>query len=155
MLEKDNVYNLRNRSVKRMLWPVDHDQIRRDLKKEQQKTRKELTEKYNFDFESEKPLHGKYDWVPVSSESPISSPCLIEEENVPCCSIASTRINNKTTNKSRKRLPESHKVSSGTRKKKKTTKSSVNVESSIQKGKRKSGKFLCSIYGSQSVSSVH
>ena len=143
MLEKENVYNLRNRSVQRMLWPVDHEQVRRDLKREQQKTRKELTEKYNFDFESEKPLCGKYDWIPVGSESPISSPCIIEDET-PCCSSADTvaaRVENKRTTKLRKRLTESHNnAHSGTQKKKKSTKSSlgnISSSSSTQKGERR------------------
>jgi len=81
MLEKETVYNLRNRSVKRMLWPVDHEQTKRDLRSENQKLQKEITEKYNFDFTSGKPMHGKYDWVAVGLESPISSPCLINEDH--------------------------------------------------------------------------
>jgi len=79
MPEKQLVYNLRNRNVKRMLWPVDHEVIRRDLKKEQVKLKKQFTEKYNFDFDSDRPLQGKYNWIPVAVgiESPISSPRLI------------------------------------------------------------------------------
>ena len=77
MLEKDNIYNLRNRNVKRMLWPVDHEQLRIDIRNEQLRIKKEFTQKYNFDFETEQPLCGRYDWELVESESPISSPNLI------------------------------------------------------------------------------
>ena len=69
-----------------MLWPTDHEQTKRDLRNETQMVQKEFTEKYNFDFSSEKPLLGKYHWTPVSSESPISSPCLISDQN--CCSTS-------------------------------------------------------------------
>lgn len=88
MLEKENVYNLRNRSVKRMLWPTDHEQTKRDLCNETQRVQKEFTEKYNFDFSTEKPLLGKYHWTQVGLESPISSPCIISVADQSCCSTS-------------------------------------------------------------------
>lgn len=108
MPEKENVYNLRNRSVKRMLWPVDHEQTKVDIKREKQKIQKEMTEKYNFDFSTGKPLQGKYTWVSVGSESPISSPCLMDNER--CSSIGSrTCLNSSSESKklrTRKRTKE-------------------------------------------------
>ena len=88
MLERENVYNLRNRSVKRMLWPVDHEQTKRDMRNETERVKKEFTEKYNFDFSTEKPLLGKYNWKSVRSESPISSPCLISVSDQNSCSTS-------------------------------------------------------------------
>ena len=71
-----------------MLWPTDHEQTKRDLRNETQRVQKEFTEKYNFDFSTEKPLLGKYHWTPVGSESPISSPCLISVADQSCCSTS-------------------------------------------------------------------
>lgn len=88
MPEKENVYNLRNRSVKRMLWNIDHEQTRRDLQNETQRVQKEFTEKYNFDFSTEKPMLGKYNWTQIGSESPSSSPCLIPDDN--CCTSSTS-----------------------------------------------------------------
>lgn len=110
MLEKENVYNLRNRNVKRMLWPVDHDQLKRDLRKEQERIGKELTQKYNFDFSSSQPLRGKYDWVHVGPESPLSSPCLIEEKD-PCSSSTNACVSDeKPTHKLRKKTSNKLKI---------------------------------------------
>ena len=97
MLEKPIVlavqsdYNLRNRRIKRRLWPIhpkDREVTRKDIQKEYKKTQKEFTEKYNFDFESSKPLEGKYKWTPTL-ESPISSPScfmMIRDNEETCCS---------------------------------------------------------------------
>lgn len=61
--QNPNVLQLRSRSVCRALWgPVDHDQVRKDLEREQKTISKALTRKYNFDFESGKPMKGKWQW---------------------------------------------------------------------------------------------
>ena len=51
-----------NRHVCRALWPVNHEQVKKDLEKEQKKMSKHFTQKYNFDFEGGKPIAGKYEW---------------------------------------------------------------------------------------------
>uniref|UniRef100_A0A7M5V321 Cyclin-dependent kinase inhibitor domain-containing protein n=1 Tax=Clytia hemisphaerica TaxID=252671 RepID=A0A7M5V321_9CNID len=90
-------YNLRNRRAKRRLWPIqpkDQEDTRRDIQKQYKKTQKEFTEKYNFDFETTKPLEGKYKWVPAL-ESPIASPsCLmITDSEETCCSLSLSENN--------------------------------------------------------------
>ena len=51
-----------NRNTCRALWPVNHEQVKRDLEKEHKKMTKHYTEKYNFDFESGRPIDGKWKW---------------------------------------------------------------------------------------------
>lgn len=52
-----------NRNVCRALWPVNHEQVKKDLEKEEKKITKHFTEKYNYDFEADHPIDGKYEWV--------------------------------------------------------------------------------------------
>ena len=45
----------------------DHQQLERDLQRELNKDAQEMNEKYDFDFQEEKPLTGtKYEWVKVN-----------------------------------------------------------------------------------------
>ena len=136
MLEKECVYNLRNRNVQRMLWPVDHEQLRIDLKNEQLKIKKEFTQKYNFDFDSEQPLGGKYDWEEVESESPISSPILINTTEVPSCSTTTT-----TRACTRVRINEDSERLNVNKDKKR--RNSSRIDNSTQKNKRKTKKSNC------------
>lgn len=114
MLEKECVYNLRNRNVQRMLWPVDHEQIRIDLNNEQLKMKKEMITKYNFDFDSEQPLGGRYQWEPVTvdpqEESPISSPILLNsnEDGASTSSTRTCRVLSKQKNKNNKSLKRTY-----------------------------------------------
>ena len=144
MLEKESVYNLRNRDVKRMLWPVDHEQTKQDLRKEQLKIKKELTARYNFDFDTEKALHGKYTWVSVDSESPIASPCLIDA-NVPCCS---TDIAKRSSSSVKKRPSQQNLTDIKKKQKTSNTISSPVTTYSLRRDRKKSGKnetfCLCS-----------
>uniref|UniRef100_A0A1E1X1M9 Putative cyclin-dependent kinase inhibitor n=1 Tax=Amblyomma aureolatum TaxID=187763 RepID=A0A1E1X1M9_9ACAR len=51
------------RAVKRMLFPVDHEQVRRDLDAEARARSESFTERYNFDLSTETPLPGgRYEW---------------------------------------------------------------------------------------------
>ena len=127
MLERENIYYLRSRNVKRMLWPVDHDNIRSELKNEQLKIRKEFTEKYNFDFETDKPMLGKYSWLPLCSESFNGSSCVIEDR--PCCSAAEKK--NKTNTSTSKKRKERSKNSMTVPKKKKISPSSMTLRKGI------------------------
>lgn len=58
-----------NRNVCRALWPVNHEQVKKDLEKEQRKDTKHFTEKYNYDFEADQPLDGKFQWERPSLQS--------------------------------------------------------------------------------------
>ncbi|KAK8775645.1 hypothetical protein V5799_031021 [Amblyomma americanum] len=51
------------RAVKRMLFPVDHEQVRRDLDAEMRARSQSFSERYNFDLSTETPLPGgRYEW---------------------------------------------------------------------------------------------
>lgn len=55
-------------SVRRCLFgPVDHDAVRRDLQREMKTMSEENTRRWNFDFERECPLEGRYLWSKYSS----------------------------------------------------------------------------------------
>merc|ERR1712048_785290 len=63
------VLRLRSRNVRRMLWRVDHEQMRLDLKREREMQHQVIRDKYNFDFEQGRPLSGgRYKWEPVNPE---------------------------------------------------------------------------------------
>ncbi|CAN9506644.1 unnamed protein product [Ophioblennius macclurei] len=50
-------------SVRRNLFgPVDHDQLRRDLKLQLREMMEQDSRRWNFDFESETPLPGRFQW---------------------------------------------------------------------------------------------
>ena len=92
MLGKEDVLHLRSRSVKRMLWPVDHEQIKNELRREQQAADKEFTERYNFDFKTGQPLHGKYKWVSIDSELPSDNECGTTTKQNTCPSGSNERF---------------------------------------------------------------
>eukprot|EP00794_Sanderia_malayensis_P010918 gene10918-12078_t len=61
--QNQNILQLRSRKVCRSLWgPVDHDKIREDLEREEKALSKELSQKWNFDFDNERPLKGRWSW---------------------------------------------------------------------------------------------
>ena len=74
--ENVDILELRSRKVTRnvcrALWPVNHEQVKRDLEKEQKKLTKHFTEKYNFDFESGHPIDGKWEWERAETSHPQS-----------------------------------------------------------------------------------
>ncbi len=78
--QSQDVLELRSRKVCRSLWgPVDHDQIAKDLEREQKKITKEMSHKWNYDFEADKPLEGRWAWceekkVGRSQKRPKSGP---------------------------------------------------------------------------------
>ncbi len=58
-----------SKGVKRTLFePVDHSELEASLKEKMDAIHKESQERWNFDFEAEKPLNGKYDWEKVGTE---------------------------------------------------------------------------------------
>ncbi|OCT91640.1 cyclin-dependent kinase inhibitor 1 [Xenopus laevis] len=53
----------------RMLFgPVDHEQLRVDLDEHMQRSNEEAKAKWNFNFATETPLEGQYDWVKVEKK---------------------------------------------------------------------------------------
>ena len=58
-----------SRPVCRQLFgPIDHSQMHSDLKRELTKMTKETTTRWNFDFENDQPLEGRYLWCSVRSK---------------------------------------------------------------------------------------
>uniref|UniRef100_A0A3P8RJA6 Cyclin-dependent kinase inhibitor domain-containing protein n=1 Tax=Amphiprion percula TaxID=161767 RepID=A0A3P8RJA6_AMPPE len=60
-------------SVRRSLFgPVDHEQLRRDLKLKLQQIMEQDTRRWNFNFEAETPLPGRFQWdeIPVQCAAP-------------------------------------------------------------------------------------
>ena len=77
--ENQDILELRSRSVTRnvcrSLWNVDHDQVQKDLETERKRLSKQMSQKYNYDFETDKPLKGKWEWAKDSDkpERPLTS----------------------------------------------------------------------------------
>uniref|UniRef100_A0A1E1XQ36 Putative cyclin-dependent kinase inhibitor n=1 Tax=Amblyomma sculptum TaxID=1581419 RepID=A0A1E1XQ36_AMBSC len=62
------------RAVKRMLFPVDHEQVRRDLDAEIRARTESFSERYNFDLSTETPLPGgRYEWNYDRAPTPSAS----------------------------------------------------------------------------------
>ncbi|KAI3376907.1 hypothetical protein L3Q82_000154 [Scortum barcoo] len=56
-------------SVRRSLFgPVDHDQLRRDLKQRLREITEEDSRRWNFDFQTETPLPGRFQWEEVPAD---------------------------------------------------------------------------------------
>ncbi|XP_054628003.1 cyclin-dependent kinase inhibitor 1B-like [Dunckerocampus dactyliophorus] len=56
-----------NNSMRRCLYgPVDHEQLRRDLKLELEEIPVEDSHRWNFDFQTNTPLPGMFEWEPVN-----------------------------------------------------------------------------------------
>ena len=57
-----------NRVKRALFGPTDHDENIRFVENELKKARNEASSRWNFDFDSGKPLQGNYDWeeVPIS-----------------------------------------------------------------------------------------
>lgn len=62
---------LSNKSkVRRCLFgPPDHERIRRDLDKALEENNAEMQSKWNFDFQKDSPLEGKFQWEVVEDNS--------------------------------------------------------------------------------------
>eukprot|EP00112_Aurelia_sp_Birch-Aquarium-sp1_P014035 Seg30.3 transcript_id=Seg30.3/GoldUCD/mRNA.D3Y31 product="Cyclin-dependent kinase inhibitor 1B" protein_id=Seg30.3/GoldUCD/D3Y31 len=77
--ENQDILELRSRSVTRnvcrSLWNVDHDQVQKDLETERKSLNKQMSQKYNYDFEADKPLNGKWEWTKDAEklERPLTS----------------------------------------------------------------------------------
>nr|CAH7764017.1 unnamed protein product [Callosobruchus chinensis] len=60
------------RKVKRVLFePVDHAETQKFLEGELKKVTVTESEKWNFDFQKQKPLMGEYKWVPATPQKSI------------------------------------------------------------------------------------
>jgi len=60
--------------VKRALFgPTDHEENLRFVRNELKKARSEAASRWNFDFDSERPLDGRYSWQEVRSSSAVTA----------------------------------------------------------------------------------
>ena len=69
--------NRAHRPVKRALFgPTDHDENLKFVRSELKKHQEESARKYNFNFEEERPLKGRFEWEPVPQHDihPVSNP---------------------------------------------------------------------------------
>uniref|UniRef100_A0A3Q1H5J5 Cyclin-dependent kinase inhibitor domain-containing protein n=1 Tax=Acanthochromis polyacanthus TaxID=80966 RepID=A0A3Q1H5J5_9TELE len=65
-LEEGKVRSERTDSVRRSLFgPVDHEQLRRDLKLKLQQIMEQDTRRWNFNFQAETPLPGRFQWEEI------------------------------------------------------------------------------------------
>ncbi|KAM8877042.1 cyclin dependent kinase inhibitor 1Ca [Synchiropus picturatus] len=57
-------------SVRRSLFgPVDHDKLRQDLKQRLKEISEQDNQRWNFDFQTETPLPGRFQWVEIQGDS--------------------------------------------------------------------------------------
>jgi len=66
-----------NRVKRALFGPTDHDENIRFVENELKKARNEASSRWNFDFDSGKPLQGNYDWEEIScttAETSIMNP---------------------------------------------------------------------------------
>ncbi|XP_019638073.1 PREDICTED: cyclin-dependent kinase inhibitor 1-like [Branchiostoma belcheri] len=56
----------RSSACRRLFGPVDHEELERDLRSKIAAIHEESRQKYNFDFEAERPLDGRFEWERVS-----------------------------------------------------------------------------------------
>lgn len=53
---------------RRLFGPVDHDQLRRDLKEKLREITEEDSRRWNFNFQSETPLPGRFQWEEIPAD---------------------------------------------------------------------------------------
>ncbi|KAF3686716.1 Cyclin-dependent kinase inhibitor 1C Cyclin-dependent kinase inhibitor p57 p57Kip2 [Channa argus] len=64
----------RRESVRRSLFgPVDHDQLRRDLKLKLKEITEQDSSRWNFNFQTDMPLPGRFQWEEVPASSAAAS----------------------------------------------------------------------------------
>ncbi|XP_078583812.1 uncharacterized protein LOC144866322 [Branchiostoma floridae x Branchiostoma japonicum] len=56
----------RSSACRRLFGPVDHEELERDLRSQLAKIEEDSQRKWNFDFKSDCPLEGRYEWERVS-----------------------------------------------------------------------------------------
>ena len=82
--------------VKRCIFPVDHDVVKQDLKKEMEELLIRKTVKWNFDFGNNLPITGgDFDWIECDSE-------IYGEINTQFCSLVYSEKIGKWDNKNKK-----------------------------------------------------
>ena len=68
--------------VKRALFgPTDHEENLRFVRNELKKARSEAANRWNFDFDTERPLDGRYSWQEVRSDSAVTAVLTPEKHN--------------------------------------------------------------------------
>lgn len=72
-----NPIRCRESVCRNLFGPVDHDQLRRDLKQKLHEIAEEDSRRWNFNFEREAPLPGRFQWeeVPADCAAPFYQEC--------------------------------------------------------------------------------
>lgn len=71
-----------NRVKRALFGPTDHEENLRFVKNELKKARSEASSRWNFDFDSGRPLHGQYDWEEVESSTASRTICNPEKHSL-------------------------------------------------------------------------
>lgn len=76
-----------NRVKRALFGPTDHEENLRFVKNELKKARSEASSRWNFDFDSGRPLTGQYDWEEVESSTASRTICNPEKHSLlaPAC----------------------------------------------------------------------
>ena len=76
-----------NRVKRALFGPTDHEENLRFVKNELKKARSEASNRWNFDFDSGRPLTGQYDWEEVESTTASRTVCNPEKHSLlaPAC----------------------------------------------------------------------
>lgn len=72
------------RAVRRLFGPSDHEEIKRSLDEQMQLINKRNAERWNFDFEHERPMEGPYHWERVED----GDECVPEAYKLPRVTIS-------------------------------------------------------------------
>ena len=85
-------------TVKRSLFgPVDHQKSRMILKEQMRILDEKHNQRWNFDFSSDKPLSGRYEWTPVESGKTDSCTCLsLRTEDCGMCRLHTPDMTSQT-----------------------------------------------------------
>ena len=71
-----------NRVKRALFGPTDHEENLRFVKNELKKARSEASSRWNFDFDSGRPLTGQYDWEEVESTTASRTICNPEKHSL-------------------------------------------------------------------------
>ena len=84
------------RVSKNLFGPVDHDELREEIRKQSIARLEEKKLEYNFDFEKEVPLPGRYLWEKVSNLNKTDDCNKLRTEDTPISKNRSSKILSKT-----------------------------------------------------------
>ena len=80
-----------SRCKRALFGPPDHEANRRFVEQELARGQREMSDRYNFDFVTEQPLEGRWQWLPLNSRT------VVDKENVDVSTTSSTTTTTATT----------------------------------------------------------